>query len=375
MVKRSFLVLMVLSLFAVSNESHASRARLIVMGSGDAGMFLDSAITAAGTPAYGGGGSMFYNDPYNMFYNPAYVNDYKDWAIVEKSNFVGPNATTAGTTAQGGFVMSMFNFNIGLFMNRIDGVRTLSAASATATRPIELIIGADMGIKWGLGVMVASRSTSSTVTDQIITVKAGVSVADFEPFAHFSVGGQDQTAGTNNHQAMSFGMRYHWGEWTPYAAFRQDKTTTVTTSFDNRTEAWGVGLGRESKVAEGVKTMYSLSFMRATSTLVSAPDHSMVPINFAVEGEAASWLTLRAGVTYAFYDKSGGNSVGDTTTGRLGASIKVGKAALDFAFASAPLTIAGAANEASGITAQSVDAQRFDMGAGLFTAASLSYKW
>jgi len=34
---------------------------------------------------YGNGGSLLTEDAYNMFYNPAYVNDYKDWAIIGKT--------------------------------------------------------------------------------------------------------------------------------------------------------------------------------------------------------------------------------------------------------------------------------------------------
>ncbi len=372
MFKRSLVFIMLLSALAFTNESQASRARLIVLGTGDAGMLLDGAITAAGTVAYGGGGSFFYNDPYNMFYNPSYVNDFKDWAVVEKSNFAGP-AFAGGSTAQGGFVTSFFNFNIGVYVNRIDAVRTLSVASAAATRPIEITFGADMGVKWGLGVLVANRNTA-TATDQIYTIRAGAQFMDFDPFVHYSVGGQDQTGGTSNHTAMTFGMRYHWGEWIPFATYRQDKTTTAATNVDNKTDAWGVGMGRESKVSDSMKTMYSIAFVRATST--AAADHSVVPFNFGVEGDVTSWLTLRAGLGYNVYDKTGGNSAGDTTTGRIGASIKVGKADLAFAFGKAGFS-AGTqtTGEAPSGTAQNVDGQNFDLGSGLFTAASLSYKW
>src|SRR4051812_11077428 len=102
MSKRILAVALVLGILATST-AFASRSRTSVLGTGDNGMFLS-------------GGTFFYDDARNIFYNPAYVNDFKNWGIIEKSNFVsGAGATVVGTSAEGGFVSSLSSFNLGVY--------------------------------------------------------------------------------------------------------------------------------------------------------------------------------------------------------------------------------------------------------------------
>src|SRR5579885_2337655 len=97
MSKRVLAVALVFGILATSN-AFASRSRTAVLGTGDGGQFLSA-------------GSFFYDDARNIFYNPAYVNDFKNWGIIEKSNF-------PGGTAEGGFVTSLSSFNLGVYVNR-----------------------------------------------------------------------------------------------------------------------------------------------------------------------------------------------------------------------------------------------------------------
>src|SRR5690606_10539677 len=113
--------------------------------------------------------------PYNIFYNPAYVNDYKNWATIEKSN-------SPGNTAQGGFINSFLNFNFGLYLNRVDGVARLNSTASSDTysnytnmRPVDIFLGADMGVKWGLSLTTASY-TIGNQTQSDLTGKLGVIV-------------------------------------------------------------------------------------------------------------------------------------------------------------------------------------------------------
>src|SRR5262245_16818165 len=100
MSKRILAVALALGILATSN-AFASRSRTAVLGTGDAGLYLNA-------------GSFFYDDARNIFYNPSYVNDFKNWGIIEKSNYVsGAAATQVGTTAEGGFVTSLSSFNLG----------------------------------------------------------------------------------------------------------------------------------------------------------------------------------------------------------------------------------------------------------------------
>lgn len=352
MSKRLLVVMVAMSVLATSN-AFASRARLLVMGSGDGGAILGS---------NGNNGSFYYDDAYNVFYNPAYVNDFKNWGTIEKSNF-------PGSSAQGGFVGSFMNWNVGAYFNRIEGVTGTYGASNNSMRPIDFLIGGDMGVKFGLGVTWAGRKLDTDNSDTDLQLRAGVSVADFEPFVHFKIIGKDKTAGGTTevkNTDMVLGAKYKWGEWAPYAAMTQRKYNDVKTYT-----AWGLGLGRNAMIAEGARMVYSASFFR-----VGTSGRNMLPIDFAVEGDVLSWLTVRGGLNYHLVDVTGDVSNSDTTTGRVGATIHVGKADLDWALGTtAGATTGAGAGQVVGSEAGAIDYQSMGIGPGFFTAMGLSYRW
>ncbi len=375
MKSRLLAAFLALGVLATSN-AFASRARLLVMGTGDAG--------GAGVLAGGGnGGSLYYDDAYNVFYNPAYVNDFKNWAIIEKSN---SNQAGLGDSAMGGMVTSIANFNLGLFFNRVaalEGVDNMSAAQRNSMRPIDLFIGSDMGVKWGIGMTWSTfrrTTTDPVLTDTDMVLRAGVAVADFEPFINYRltsmVDNADQNARTKNRD-MTIGLRYRFGEWTPYAAYRATKRVNNAGDIlegvgTNRTTRFGGGVGRTSALAEGARLMYSLSYWRLLNGGTAGADSrsTVVPIDLAVEADASSWLTLRAGVNYALaFQTNGVTTQNVPTTARVGATFHVGKADVDFAV--------GAANDANGVAedGDQIDSQVLGISQGLFSALSVSYRW
>lgn len=347
-----------------SSSAQASRARLLVLGTGDAGTALN-------------GGSFFYDDSYNIFYNPAYVNDFRNWAIIEKSNF-------PGASAQGGVFGSIGQFNFGVYLNRGNAVATypsfaisgagaapLGNAASTYTvvpqRPIEAYFGADMGVKWGVGLTFASNN-SATGNSNYLLAHLGASVSGFEPFGTIRLGGTEPGA---THSMYRAGLRYRWGEWTPYGAYTntRDEAGGVT----QRENTWGLGLGRSTKVTEGINMNYALSFWRVSDAGGAVEGtRYLLPLDVSFEGAVLTWLTLRAGVGYRVLDRAkvgtdaNSQTVGDSTTGRVGASFHVGKVDFDWAVGKA-----GGTTEA----ATTPDTQVFDVSTGFFTAASLSYKW
>jgi len=392
--KRLIAAAVVLSAIA-SNNAFASRARVMVFGTGDGGLILGD---------NGNMGSFYTDDAYNMFYNPAYVNDYKNFGIIEKSNFSsaytlnaqnfnadpttnGFAATNGGATAEGGFVSSIFNYTFGLFMNRTDVLTDAIYAHPENMRPIDIMIGGDQGWKWGLGVTYSSyRATpvgsTSMVSDTDVVVRLGFEINEFEPFAWYRIGGDNHfvpvisggvVTGSNVEQNKMWaaGLKYHWGEWTPYAAIKK-------TQFNNETtgEIFGAGIGRNTKLTEGVKLAYAFAFFRQTASDQFGfdvtnrselnPQRSVLPIDVAIEGDATGWLTLRAGLSYNLVDQIATGSVPDQTSGRIGATIHAGKVDFDWAVGKA------ATGEE---TTTATDSQNFDVSTGFFTAAALSYHW
>lgn len=344
-----------------STDAFASRARENVMGRGDGGYFLN-------------GGSFYYDSMYNSFYNPAYINDFKNWAIIEKG------ATAASN--EGGFAASFMNFNVGLFFNRTDAFAIPAVAggpavdgASTTLRPIDLIVGGDMGVKWGIGLTHSSRDggAANLSGDSDLTVRAGVSVADFDPYINWRLAGKRETVNgatttEDKTKDMQFGLKYHYGEWTPYAAYRMAENEVTGAATNPEMTAWTVGVARNTKLGEGARLVYAVSYVKAKAenTAGGNTKQSALPINVALEGDLASWFTVRAGMEYRLMDKVGGEGVAnagssaDATTGRVGASIHANKFDIDWAFG----------ETTGGINGNSVG---FD--SETFTNLSVSYKW
>ncbi len=329
---------LVLAGMIASTSAFASNAREMVMGTGGAANYSD-------------GGSFYYEDAYNFFYNPAYVNDYKNWAIFEKG--------TGNDGASFGFVSSMMNMNMGLFFNR-------NAALYTGTNAVDLMLGGDMGVKWGLGLTYGNRKLANDSSQNSLDVRLGVTASGFDPFLHFLVMGNDKTAGADSIKRNSFGggLRYHYGEWTPYAAIQTKKVTTVATSAEDKTTFWVAGLGRETKLAEGARLVYSLYYDAGkvkSSPAGTETKTSELPIDMAIEADALSWLTLRGGVNHVLVGGDG------HTTARIGGTFHVAKVDVDYAF--------GNTSSSGGTTSTTVDSSDVGFDSGTFHSVAMRYSW
>lgn len=371
MSKKVLAVFLALGMLMASN-AFASRARTLVMGQGEAGLFLPV------------GSSFFYDDARNIFYNPSYINDFKNWGILEKSNF--PNAT-----AEAGAAMSMGNMNFGLYFNRGGAFSVPNQGGAgvarppynyvnyyttnAAMRPVDAFFGMDMGDnKMGVGLTFGStKSGDNSNTD--LTLSAGVQMMGLEPFGWFKIIGNEKipTAANTESKFKSYGLgfRYKMGEWVPFAGWRRDKSEVTPSAagssrVDTAQSSFGAGIGRNMKVADAARMDYSLAFWRFT------PDsRNVVPLNIALEGDALSWLTLRGGFGYNFFDRTANNSNGDLTSTRIGAAMHFGKADFEFAIGRNTNITGVAPTE----TNTGVDAQTFDLAGGFFTAANVQYRW
>jgi hypothetical protein len=130
-----------------------------------------------------------------------------------------------------------------------------------------------------------------------------------------------------------------------------------------------------------VKLNYALSVWSIKdSTDGGAPTDATrltVPVDFSLEGDANSWLTLRAGLGYHLYDRAGLSSgqkdtVADMTTGRVGATVHAGKADVDFAVGKLGIANEGTTGSGEGAA---YDNQTLDFGNGFFAAAAFTYHW
>jgi hypothetical protein len=371
---RIFNLCLVLMILVSANSAFASRARQQVMGSADPFGVVGSANH----------GSLYFDDNYNVFYNPSYANDWKNWVTIEKFNGTGSATTPGSAQAEGGFIASMMNFSVGAFFNRGDAMKGTYQNTAVPTnysgdlRPIDVIIAGDMGVKWGLGLNYGNYKLGNDQSASELNANLGLQIAGFEPFLNMMIVGKDTlTAGqTQKNTNFTIGTKYKWGEWVPFAAFQTRRNFATTATFgEQHTTNWGVGLGRNTKFGEATSFNYAVSFWRQKN-YVSDGSRTIVPINVSIESEFASWLIGRAGVTYNLIDRTssgvpntdatstaltaGGNP--PATTGRIGATFRFNKVDVDWAVGST-------------VGTENPDGQTFDFANGLFSTASLTYRW
>jgi hypothetical protein len=317
----------VLALSLVASNAFASQARNIVSGGGDGGNIF------GGTGMFG---SFYTNDEYNMFWNPAFINGQGNWAIIE-------NGAGSGTSA--GFVTDVSNFNLGVFLNRPTGT------SNGASQAVDVILGGDMGVKWGVGL----TQTLSTGGPSFTKVNAGVVVSDFEPFINYTLTDSDGATPETKDSTMMVGTRYHYGDWTPYAAYMSSKATTAGVEAAESANRWGLGLGRAAKMGE-ISMNYAVSYWRNGGALASG---SVVPVEMTFAADAASWLTVRAGFQHNLMTR-GAAAAGTVTS--IGGTVKMGKADLDMVVGQ---------NDGTGAAGTGF----FGFSSGLFANAGLTYRW
>ncbi|HTL12342.1 MAG TPA: hypothetical protein VL588_07630 [Bdellovibrionota bacterium] len=316
----------------VGSNAMATNSRLAVMGTGDAGMVLGNGNMT---------GSLFYNDAYNMFYNPAYVNDFGHWATVEKGTIGG---------AEGGFVTSLGSLNVGAWMNRS------TYTTGVGKRPLDLIVGGDMGMKWGVGATWGQNNIGGTggTSTMDLSLHAGVEVQDFAPFFHVEL--------TSNQSNIGAGLRYHMNDWTPYAAWEKADAHGAAAKSNNL----ALGIGHSSKVTEGTMLFYQTGYVKSMSG-----NRDIVPISLSLEGTATSWLTLRGGLTFNLVDTTAGTSNNSATTGRVGGSLTFNHVDVDFAFGTGVDTLATAPNA----PAANINGANIGFDSGTLAMVGATYKW
>jgi len=322
----------------------ASQARLLVMGTGDAGFIQDTT---------GNSGSFYVEDIYNIFYNPSYINDSQNWAIIEKS-------TNYTSNAQGGFVTKVSDMNMGLYFNRIAGSRSILNTTSTtnpngqAMRPLDFTLGKKFGdVKTGVGVTYGSYKSASG-QDNDLDLRLGLQWDRFEPFLSHKVVGLERSEGSNVKLAQHIiGTRYRFSDGLAYASWRMDKR-------DNRRSfnAVGFGFSRSQGIAKATKANYAFGAWRNFNSA-----QLRIPFDFSVESDVNDWLALRGGFSFRLWDRTGKVSQTDFTTGRIGASFKHKKVSTDFAV--------GTGSTGGG----SLDNATFGFDDSFFTAASIAYNW
>lgn len=421
--KGKFITTAILASLLVGSNAMASIARQAVMGN-------HHVFTTASGAGVAGivNGSLWYDDDYNVFYNPAYINDNKNYVTVQKG-------------FEGGFFKSEFeNFAYGVYVNRggtgnagnnyasglvAPGFQTRTSHIGTANdldtrRPIDLFIGGDTGIKWGLGVTWAynrdqagaslPNNEGAEISNRYWHFRLGAEVMGLEPFVGatlFSKYQNDVASQKSGAELNEFnaGLRYKYEGWSPYFAYNKNRVNGTAPGAQNqvqtRLDNYAVGVGHDTKVADGVHVYKHVGFIfssveddagaagtTANGLNLTADQNRdykdyVVPINVALEGEATSWLTLRAGIAYDLINQrkyADSNRTSGSTTNvtdkvasnagitrfRIGSTIKFGKLHLDSAFGN---------GAAGGVGTENLDTSSMGFDGQTFALLSASYHW
>jgi len=337
------LVLGLTSIFFNPNHALASLARQSVLGTGDGNMVLNA-------------GSLLYIDERNIFVNPANINQFFDYAIIEK------NGNSNTFTGEGGTVFSFLTFKFGFYFNRGSYIPAPPTTyNILPARAFEFFVGSDFGFKWGLGVGTATNTMTNGFSRDV-NISLGTEYEDFEPFFHVKVYGREVFSGVETkHSAFKGGIKYTWGEWIPYILVSQSKEKNGAIVPSRR--VWGGGIGRNTIVTSGINLYYSISGWHQNGQ----GTRTRAPISVGIESNAKEWLTLRAGLGHDLYHyQRGPGSIINSTTARLGASFHIEKFNIDWAFGNnADLNNDGVSD--------GVDAVNFGLDQGIFTLLSASY--
>lgn len=377
--------------FSISPPSRATIARQIVLGGQP--LFRFGVHSATSTTAGSGNtglvtplnGSLWYDDDYNSFYNPAYINDLRDYAVIEKG-------------FEGGLFQGAFeNYVFGVYLNRGNpggndeatgpgtaygnshlvrpglgakkGFVGSSARIASTQRPIDIFVAGDTLVRWGAHLswaynrdesLATTTESGAEVTARYWHADIGLQVLGFEPFfgTTFESRYDNRLVSQSSTQELSeldAGVRLKYDIWNPYFLYRNYREEGHATAGGGGTSyvrIFGVGTSHDSRVADGVHILKNIGVWLASihddlgnDSYDKGYSQTVVPLNVALEAEALSWLTLRAGATYDFinqvrYDNADpagivqnrSQSLTGTTTFRLGSTIKLGKLQLDSAF-------------------------------------------
>ena len=230
---------------------------------------------------------------------------------------------------------------------------------------VDLFLGGDAGLNWGLRLGYESNSTGDNTDSTGFDVGLSGTVAGANLWLNYVMPVTTQVAGvdgTEENADMRLGATYGMGDYTLFGEYYSEGNPEGTDAATGIT----VGAGRSWETSNGATVFYDVQLQTTTNAdNNNATDDSSlkVPVTFGVEVKASSWLTWRASIQQSLYGaKSEGDvdTSGRTTTLGAGASLTWGDLSVDGVFASSN---------------NSPDATRLGSDQGFLTNLSATYRF
>lgn len=310
-------------------------------------------------------GSFYINDNRNIFLNASEVLNHKDlvtyeWGTAQQSD------TDGASNAEGGIYRAHGNMVYGVQFGRVlgfnedaDEVGQLAGLDAgetfAATNALDLFIGGDAGIKWGVQLTYASAeddaydngaNTSGTdkASADVMDLRVGVSQGQWSAYLAYGITGKseiDEVDGEVSRKSpLEVGGSWKWDAYTAFAQYATAKYDVEVGATDESAEAssYQVGVGRQDKLNDKATLFTKVSYATSksdTEDLGGSDDETKaIPVVVGLEYDAASWVALRASIsqnviineTETDGDKSTQQNSTDINTG---ATLKFGDLSVD----------------------------------------------
>jgi hypothetical protein len=318
--------LVIAGLAVLSTNAFASKARMEALGQGSA--------------------SYYIQDSRSIFINPAMVNETKNYIVTEWG--VGANTdSSVAPRAEGGFFREMGTFSYGLYLGNNDSAQAHSGTGATylaQTNAMDLFVGGDMGMKWGAKVHYAGGKDDGAAAANVrkhdaLGIGLGVVHGDIEGYAN--IGLSDKSTGNATTAAneskissdLTLGGSYKFSGWTFYADYSTSKLEE-TGAVANKDTTIQVGAGRVHEIASGSRLFTDVTYSSGTSEAATKIKTTALPVNFGMEIDASSWLTVRGSVgqnvILGTVDTAGRKvDIANSTAVNAGATLNFGKLKVD----------------------------------------------
>lgn len=309
-------------------------------------------------------GSFYINDNRNIFLNPSEVLNHKDLVTFE-SGAAQQTDADGNSNAEGGLFRAHGNMVYGVQFGRVlsfnEDQNDLAAAvggtdadTIDATNALDLFVGGDAGIKWGVQLTYASveddNFVGGTATGgekaeaDVMDLRVGVGQGQWAAYATYGISGKTETkeidAEIERKSAIEVGGSWKWDAYTAFAQYSTAKYDTDVAGADESAEAssYQIGVGRQDKLNDKATLFTKVSYATSksdTEDLGSGSDDESkaIPVVVGLEYDAASWLAIRGSIAQNVIineeETDGDKSTPNSTSVNTGASLKFGDLTID----------------------------------------------
>lgn len=327
-------------LAVLATPAFASKARLAALGEDD-------------------NGSFYIQDNRNIFLNASEINNNKDFVTyeLEAGGAEGGFARTAGNMVYGAQLGRSVSYNAAA-TQIADGTVTPMAA----TNALDLFLGGDAGIKWGVQLTYSSQKDDSFDQDvnpapgvetpteaqtDVMDLAVGVSQGAWSAYAKAGLTGNTEHKDTDieldRKSDLEIGGSYNLNGYVLYGQYAMSsyelKTAAPTEEYDST--SLDLGVARQEKLNDKAVLFTKLNYGMDTFEIKDGDEtnDNGLTATVGLEFDAASWLTLRGSVAQQILvneeeTKIAGGATdkatkANTTIVAAGASLKFGDMSVD----------------------------------------------